>query len=216
MLKDTILGLKEVPTEFIPILTFYPENKRKLLDNSVFKPLEEIYPEFINKFHIIPQHGPDINSRFSNTFKIAFDNLKLDHVLIIGSDTPHLQPKLLNQSIILLEEDTKNAILGPSQDGGFYLLAHSHPFIRNLGSIFHPLSSYGELVNAMELLRSKYIIHILPEVTDVDTFENLKTVRNIIKILSLTKSTYSESIDYYLPRFTEHVLDKQDATLWIE
>lgn len=212
MLKDTILLIKNISVEFVPILCYYPEEDLALLETLILDPLKRTYPEFLEGFHIVNQNGIDIAERFTNAFSFAFDELKLDSVIIIGSDTPHIQPGLISQSAEFLTK-TKSAVLGPSQNGGFYLLGHTHPFINDIGMIFKKKSSYNELGNLIELLVSnEYSVHILPEVTDVDTFSNLKTVRTIIKLLS---STPSESKDYYLPRFTKSIIDSFDESFWL-
>lgn len=213
MLKDTILGLKQITRNFIPILSHYPKEDKKTLHNLILAPLEKLYPEFIARIEIIPQEGQNIEERFSNSFLYAFNQLKLDSVIIIGSDTPHLQPDIIEFGIGHLHKKKMRAVLGPSQNGGFYLLGHNKPYIQNLGTIFQKKTSYNELINAKELLFSKkYSIHVLPEVTDVDTFENLKTVREIIKLLSNTLFMSSES---YLPIFTQKLVSSLDDSIWI-
>ena len=214
MLKDTILFLQKVTFGFIPILSFFPEEDLAVLEKLIIRPLKQIYPDFFERFHIIPQNGTNITERFSNAFSFAFDKLKLDSAIIIGSDTPHLQPSIITRSFEFLHSKTKSAVLGPSQNGGFYLLGHTRPFIKNIKSIFKKTSSFNELGNAMDLLISNgHLVHILPEVTDIDTFENLKTVRIIIKILSLTSS---ESINSYYPRFTLQILNSLKDSIWVE
>ncbi|MFX0094273.1 MAG: DUF2064 domain-containing protein [Candidatus Hodarchaeota archaeon] len=213
MLKDTILCLKEVAVDFIPILMFFPENDLDTLKKLILNPLRRLYPEFMEILRVVPQKGTDMVKRFRNAFYFSFNKIKLDATIIIGSDTPHLQPNLIKQSIKILHQSSKAAVLGPSQNGGFYLLGHRKPFIQNIGMIFQKKSSYNELGNAMELLNANNkLVHILPEVTDVDTFNNLKTVRVIIKILSLTNS---ESTDFYVPRFTSNMLDVPEEPIWI-
>ena len=184
MLKDTLLMMEKIPINFVPILSFLPEEALDLLETLIIKPLQQLYPEFMERFHIVPQKGENIAERFTNAFSLAFNELKLDSTIIIGSDTPHLQPKLIMRSFKLLHSNIKTAVLGPSQNGGFYLVGHKKPLIKNIGTIFQKKSSYNELGNVMDLLiANDNVVQILPEVTDVDTFENLKTVRTIIKIL---------------------------------
>jgi glycosyltransferase A (GT-A) superfamily protein (DUF2064 family) len=211
MLKDTILGLNEVSVDFVPILSFYPEDNRQLLDNLIINPLLELYPDFIEKFVIVSQMGEELSERFTHAFSLAFNELKLKSVIIIGSDTPHLQPKLIEQSIKTLQKENKNAIMGPSQNGGFYLLGHNQPFIKTIGSIFQQRSSYGELGNAMNLLLTRNKVHLLPEVTDVDTFDDLKTVRILIKLLSTTSS---KELGYYFPYYTHELLCRINESYW--
>ncbi len=213
MLKDTLIMLKKIPINFVPILSFFPEEKIKTFEKLIIQPLKPLHSTFLDRFHIVPQRGIDVAERFSNIFNFAFNELNLESTIIIGSDTPHLQPNLMKQSILLLQKNIKAGVLGPSQNGGFYLLGHTKPFIEDIGVIFQKKSSFNELGSAMDLLNSNhYLVHILPEVTDVDTFEDLKTVRIIIKILSLTSS---ESINSYYPRFTYQILSCLAESFWI-
>ncbi|MFX0126085.1 MAG: DUF2064 domain-containing protein [Candidatus Hodarchaeota archaeon] len=213
MLIDTLVMLQKIPFDFLPVLTYFPEEGSKKFEELIIQPLKESIPESIKKYHIIPQKGRNISERFSNAFSFAFNELNAKSAIIIGSDTPHLQPNIIIQSWKLLQKNSKIAVLGPSQNGGFYLLGHNGPFIRTIGTIFQKKSSFKELGNAMELFQSSgYIVHVLPEVTDVDTFENLKTVRIIIKMLSLTSS---ESINSYYPEFTNQVINTLEETFWV-
>lgn len=211
MLKDTILGLKEVSVDFVPVLSFYPEDDREILEKLIIHPLRKLYPDFIDYFIIVSQKGKNLSERFTHAFSFAFNELKFGSVIIIGSDTPHLQPRTIKQSINTLEKKNEYAIIGPSQNGGFYLLGHNQPFIKTIGSIFQRRSSYGELGDAMNLLFTRNRVHILPEVTDVDTFDNLKTVRTIIKLLSFSSS---EELGYYFPQYTHEMLSSIDETSW--
>lgn len=61
------------------------------------------------------------------TFGERFDQALLDArarvdgpVVLVGADTPHLGPAPLREALDLLQE--KEAVLGPSTEGGFYLL----------------------------------------------------------------------------------------------
>jgi glycosyltransferase A (GT-A) superfamily protein (DUF2064 family) len=213
MLMDTLLMLEEISLDFVSILTYFPEDDLKKLEELIIQPLKESIPESTEKYHIIPQIGKNISERFSNAFSFAFNELHAKSAIIIGSDTPHLQPNLIIQSCKILQKNSKAAVLGPSQNGGFYLLGHNGPFLRTIGTIFQSESSYKELGNAMELFKSNgFMVHVLPEVTDVDTFENLKTVRIIIKVLSLTSS---ESLNSYYPEFTNQVMNSLEESFWV-
>ncbi|MFW9903555.1 MAG: DUF2064 domain-containing protein [Candidatus Thorarchaeota archaeon] len=213
MLVDTLVMLEKISMDFFPILAYFPEEDLKKLEELIMQPLKESIPEFIEKYRIIPQKGRNISERFSNVFSFAFNELHVKSAIIIGSDTPHLQPNLMIQSCEFLQKNSRAAVLGPSQNGGFYLLGHNSPFLRNIGTIFQKKSSFKELGNAMELFKSNgHTVHVLPEVTDVDTFENLKTVRIIIKMLSLTSS---ESLNSYYPEFTNQVINTLDELFWV-
>ncbi|PPK96309.1 hypothetical protein LY01_00127 [Nonlabens xylanidelens] len=65
------------------------------------------------------QKGFDFGSRLSNSIQAVFEQ-GYDNVIAIGNDTPHLKLSHFKQAIGNLEQGV--ATIGPSQDGGFYLL----------------------------------------------------------------------------------------------
>ena len=78
----------------------------------------------------------------------------------------------------------------------------------NLDIIF---ASPNEIVNAMDLLINKCLtVHLLPEVTDIDTFNDLLTVKTIIQLLERSQS----KLKYYVPQFTFKLLSSLDESIW--
>ncbi|MFX0117729.1 MAG: DUF2064 domain-containing protein [Candidatus Hodarchaeota archaeon] len=210
MIKDTILCLNQLKIDFIPMLVFYPEENYELLQRSVINQLEPICPDFISRIHFIPQKGTTIAERFANSFRAAFDEFQVSSALIIGSDTPHLQPYLLQESVRILQQEPNNAILGPSPRNGFYLLGIPHmiPYLDRI------LGASNELIGSMKVLaKSKLKVHILPELTDIDTISDLITVRTYIKLFSYQVAL---SLPYYIPQFTNQVLDSLSEKIWEE
>jgi len=213
MLKDTLLNMYSFVNEVVVILAFYPDRKREILQKRILEPLDQIHPDFINKIEIIPQEGEDIGSRFKNSFNYAFKYYNLGSAIVIGSDTPHLQPQIISSAFNILQEDFKNSVIGPSQNGGFYLLGINAGKSLSLNKIFSYYSSYNELGNVMELLIQETDVHILPEVTDVDCFENLKSVREFIYLYSIASSVGK---NYYLPRYTYEIINSLPLKIWRE
>jgi glycosyltransferase A (GT-A) superfamily protein (DUF2064 family) len=41
----------------------------------------------------------------------------------VGSDLPDITPSLIHEAIAVLKSDPKTLVLGPAQDGGYYLIA---------------------------------------------------------------------------------------------
>lgn len=66
-----------------------------------------------------PQVGPDLGARMDDAFFRAFE-AGHDRVVLIGSDLPDLPGSLLVEAFRVL--DRHEVVLGPAQDGGFYLL----------------------------------------------------------------------------------------------
>ena len=65
------------------------------------------------------QFGDDLGKRMSNAFKALFEQ-GFNKVLIIGSDCYQLQVENLKEAIGIL--DQHDAVIGPTVDGGYYLL----------------------------------------------------------------------------------------------
>jgi uncharacterized protein len=61
----------------------------------------------------------DLGQRMESAFQSAFEN-NASKVVIIGSDCPHLSPEIINDAFLQL--DTHDFVLGPTLDGGYYLL----------------------------------------------------------------------------------------------
>ena len=71
---------------------------------------------------ISPQHGDDLGERISNAFR-QISNTGAKKVVIIGSDTPALDKKTVEQAFDLLNHN--DTVIGPTMDGGYFLLGLS-------------------------------------------------------------------------------------------
>lgn len=70
------------------------------------------------------QRGASFGERFDAALYDAKNKLPEDTPLVlIGADTPHLSPKSLRHALDVLENS--DAVIGPSSNGGFYLLGFS-------------------------------------------------------------------------------------------
>lgn len=89
-------------------VTYTPENSLYLIDN--------IIPRFINTF---PQEGHDLGDRMDNAIEKLL-NKGYSKVILIGSDIPSLQPEDISKAYEELEDN--DICLGPTNDGGYYLI----------------------------------------------------------------------------------------------
>jgi rSAM/selenodomain-associated transferase 1 len=85
---------------------------------------EELIP---SHFMLLPQHGDDLGARILSTFEQLFDHGHTQ-VMVIDSDTPTLPTVCLEQALELMTERHNDVVLGPTEDGGYYLigLRHAH------------------------------------------------------------------------------------------
>lgn len=66
-----------------------------------------------------PQGEGDLGARIGAALRAAFD-LGARRCVVIGTDTPHLPPERLDEAFEAL--DGADVCLGPSRDGGYYLI----------------------------------------------------------------------------------------------
>ena len=132
----------------------------------------EYFSRFIsNGFHLFPQRGKNLGERLSHIFvdKLADG---YDAVSIIDSDTPDLPRSIVQQSFKLLLSDGADAVFGPCEDGGYYLVGMHKPH----PELFEAVSWSTE--NVLQETLNKAAIHgirtrLLEQWNDLDTFEDL-------------------------------------------
>ncbi|WP_067697735.1 TIGR04282 family arsenosugar biosynthesis glycosyltransferase [Nocardia jejuensis] len=127
----------------------------------------------LREFTVIPQRGADFGERLANAHAdAARPGLP---VLQIGMDTPQLDPALLAASAIQLLT-TADAVLGPATDGGWWALGLPDPRpARLLAQVPMSTDHTGEDTRNM-LRRCGFHPHALPTLTDVDTYDDARTV----------------------------------------
>jgi len=78
---------------------------------------EEIAPGFV----LVPQRGADLGDRLANTLGTLVET---GHraALAIDSDTPTLPLRFLRQALDLVATPEIDVVLGPTEDGGYYLI----------------------------------------------------------------------------------------------
>lgn len=122
-------------------------------------------------FVLIPQRGGDFGERLLAT---AQDLLSCGYgsVCLIDSDSPTVPAAAFEQAIAELQKDGDRIVLGPSQDGGYYLIglkrAHSEVFADIRWSTS---SVFAETVAAAKSVGIEVVV--LPLWYDVDDGETL-------------------------------------------
>lgn len=119
------------------------------------------------------QKGEDFGARMHHTFTTGF-SLGFRHVVLIGTDCPDIDTGIINCAFDAL--DRHDAVLGPARDGGFYLigLKREQPELFT-GRTWSHEGVLQETVGILEKTGSSYAL--LPELQDIDTFEDLRQSR---------------------------------------
>lgn len=138
-------------------------------------------PYFLCNEH--QQIGPDFGTRFTAAIQAVFAK-GFDSIITVGNDTPHLTVELLLRSYRNLIEG--KTVIGPSTDGGVYLLGiHKNKFDAQLFRAM-PWQKEG-LFDALGLcFLRKGILHQLPKLSDLDSTEDIQTILNAKRRLSVT------------------------------
>lgn len=144
---------------------------------------------------LLPQQGNNLGKRIYEAIKTVISQ-GYDRVIVIGSDSPTLQPDHVRKALENLE--TVDVCLGPSRDGGYYLIGMCQPH----KGLFEGIP-WGE-GNVFEITLKKVRetglkTLILPEWYDVDTPEDLLYLRTRLAKLKEVPETF-------IPRRTEILL----------
>ena len=114
------------------------------------------------------QKGADLGERMQQAFETAFDR-GYKKVLIIGSDLFELTSTLIISALEALE--TYDISIGPSLDGGYYLLG-----MKELHPAVFKNKKWGTnsvLKNTLQDLKQQNV-KLLEALNDIDTFEDLQ------------------------------------------
>ena len=127
---------------------------------------EEILPD---TWQLDFQCDGDLGARMSHFFRTSQCDGQIN--ILIGSDTPNLPVRFVEQCVDLL--DRHQLVLGPSADGGYYLIAMR----KHLPEVFEGVqwSSRQVLSQTLEIANRNSISYgLLPQLNDVDEIQDLK------------------------------------------
>lgn len=153
LLKHTAKVSKEVNADRF---VFYSE---AIIENDIWDK---------NYFNKKIQKGTDLGERMFNAFKFLLE-AGYKNVVIIGSDLLDLNASLIDEAFQNLEKN--DAVIGPAQDGGYYLLGlkniHQNIFKnKDWGTSSVREATLNDLINNN--------IYLLKELNDIDTFDDIK------------------------------------------
>ena len=78
------------------------------------------------RFEVSPQRGQGLDERIAAAFDDAYAQLAVP-IVLIGMDTPQVTPGLLETVAQPLAAGEADAVFGPAEDGGFWLLGLRKP-----------------------------------------------------------------------------------------
>jgi len=121
---------------------------------------------------LFPQEGADLSARLVRAFDRGFA-AGFETVLIRNSDSPDLPGELILEGKKALETGGADLVLGPSPDGGYYLVGLKKPCPPIFQGI--PWSTPAVLAATQQKARELSLaVHILPAWPDIDTIADLR------------------------------------------
>jgi glycosyltransferase A (GT-A) superfamily protein (DUF2064 family) len=103
----------------------------------------------------------------------------LEKLILIGSDVPDLTEAIIDEAFKSLQSN--DAVIGPASDGGYYLIGFNKgTFLPDIftGLMWSTSSIFRQTMKVLQ--ESGCSVHILPECSDVDTVDDLRSffIRN--------------------------------------
>lgn len=141
-------------------------------------------------FSLIPQRGADLGARL---ISILDQLLALGYpkVVVIDSDTPTMPVEYLRRALILLREPDIDVVLGPCEDGGYYLIG-----LRKMHKeLFEDMtwSSPQVFLETLQRAEAKGLkVACLPPWYDVDTPEDLQRLKTSLQVEEVASAQYTK------------------------
>lgn len=120
--------------------------------------------------HTFAQVAGDLGTKMAHAFAEKFSD-GYEKILLIGSDTPHISQAIFAQGFS--ELSNHDCVLGPSNDGGYYLIGFNQKSFS--ADVFAHIEWSTPSVLSQTLHRlSEKNIYLLEELNDIDDIEDLK------------------------------------------
>ena len=150
-------------------------NKTATVVNSLSSEVHIYYSDYIeendnfnsSKIKKFIQKGNNLGDRMINALNISFKNFS--PIVIIGSDLWELEISDIMDAFGILKK--KNIVIGPSTDGGYYLIGMNY-----LDTKIFENKKWGQqsvLNDTIRDIDDKTNMHLLDEKTDIDTYYDL-------------------------------------------
>jgi uncharacterized protein len=129
-------------------------------------------------YEVIPQWGRGLDQRIATALSTAYARLPVP-VVLIGMDTPQVTPALLEAALRPLVAGTADAVFGPAEDGGFWLLGLRRPDPRLVLGV--PMSQPDTgAVQRDRLTDAGLRVCQLPALLDVDSAADAAAVAGVV------------------------------------
>lgn len=162
---------------------FAGQHKQEYILHWAYTPAEVDYaafvatlaPTFAQQMHCFPQQGLDLAARLDSAFHWTYEH-GFQYTVLIGSDSPHIGLDIIASARKALDE--ADLVLGPAEDGGYYLIAMRQPYDVFTGI---PMSTENVLQKTLELAgRQGLTVRLLAPLFDIDELADLQRLEQLL------------------------------------
>ncbi len=124
---------------------------------------------------LLPQRGASLGARMHAVF-VDLCHAGYRQVVVVGSDIPTLKAASVGQACGSLEKGGSDLVLGPADDGGYYLIGLARPEERLFSDMTWSTASVLEqtLAKAREL---ELRVRLVPGTYDIDVAQDMERLR---------------------------------------
>jgi rSAM/selenodomain-associated transferase 1 len=156
-LKDTLELARRVPA-VQTVVAFFPAES------------QGYFAELAPDFELLLQEGHDLGTRLDNALN-RFLRDGFQSVAIMNSDGPNLPTRYLEQAFAVLEGEA-DVVIGPCDDGGYYLIGIKRPAPRLLRDV--RMSTPSVVADTLRIAEEEGLhVELLPVWYDVDNAATL-------------------------------------------
>ena len=160
--------------------------------------IRAVFAELAPHCLLIPQQGAELGERLHNSFAQCFA-AGYTSVLAIDSDTPNLPTAYLQQAVDLIATPQTDIVLGPTEDGGYYLIGLRAVYPELFADM--PWSTAAVVPETRRRAEALGLqIAWLPSWFDIDTAEELQRLQTMLAQAPAMTPRYTRQF------FLEHAL----------
>ena len=169
------------------IVAYYPADSRA--------ELEVILPSNVTW---VEQRGEDLGARLNAVSLQAF-SLGFSPIVFVGTDSPTLPPAFISDAIHSLTTEESDVVLGPTEDGGYYLIGLCRPMSELFGGVAWSTSNtYAETADNAARLDMRLLA--LPLWYDVDAPSDLQRLQREVLTEAEAQANAPATYQWFLGR----------------
>ncbi len=133
-------------------------------------------PSLVGRMTCFPQQGADLGERLHHVFRRTQER-GFGRTIVIGSDSPHIGLASIAHAEQALDE--ADIVLGPADDGGYYLIAMRQPY-----DVFSGIPMSTSVVTRMTMEMAHHqglTVQLIEQLFDVDELPDLVRLAQVLE-----------------------------------